>query len=119
MSTVKDFVRVGIANPAKQGWVRESAFQCMIAPNQHPGKGLQCVIENLKPARIQITQRLLALQEMQRSALFGASLGQHQTAIWELKRCQAKLSHELGATFAPMQTSSNHEVDNQPQFFIQ
>src|ERR1043166_5142041 len=55
---------------------------------------------------------------MQRSAMLGAGFGEHERTVREIEGREALPSAHLCSTLSPVQTTCDHQVQNQPEVVL-
>src|SRR5208283_1980746 len=74
--------------------------------------------EDIDSSRIEGAHAFFASEHMQRSAAFGASLGENQSAVGKVEGGEGLAAGEFRLGRAPMQTAGNHQVKREPEVAI-
>src|SRR5437667_6037152 len=115
---VQNLIRVSVADAAHNSRICERPLQSAVLSSERSLKGSQVAGEDIDPARIDCTQTLLAFQNVQGGAAFGAGFGQHQRASCKIESRQLIASRQLLTRRTPMQTASDHQMKDQPQIIF-
>jgi hypothetical protein len=75
-------------------------------------------LEHLDAARIVLSERLAAPDNVKRSLAFRSCLGEQQSTVVEIERKQTDLSGNLGALVLPPEPAGDHEVEHEEQFVL-
>src|SRR5205814_6512076 len=70
---------------------------------------------HFQSARVQIGQGVFALHQVKRCSFPGPRLSERQDAMRKIKYGQGGFADRLPVRFPPMQSSCDHEVQNQPE----
>src|SRR5207244_3097041 len=100
----------GVADPAEQRRIGECPLHGVILTPQHGGKRLRRRIEHLESAAVELGERALAPNQVERRALLRASLGEDERAVRKVKRGQPDLRRYLRAEGPPLQAPGDHQV---------
>src|SRR6266567_814083 len=90
-------------------------FKGAVFSSERSLKRSQNTAENINAARIHCTQTVLALENVQGSAALSACFCQHKRATRKIKCRKLIAACELRSGHPPMQTPSDHQMQDQPQ----
>src|SRR5439155_7214316 len=102
LCTVQNLIGISVADPAHDTRVRERPLQGTVFSRERGLKRRQIAGENFDAARIDGTQSLLTLENMQGGAALGTRFGQHQRAMREIKSRQLIAPGQLCSSRPPM-----------------
>src|SRR5687768_12877229 len=83
-AAVENLVRVGVTDAAEESRVRKGALDRVILRAQSLRELVDRALERLQPAAIELDQRLLTSNQMQRRTLLRSGFGQHECSVGEL-----------------------------------
>jgi hypothetical protein len=84
-SCVQDFVRIGVADSAEEAGIGEGALERAVFCGECIAEGTQIAGEDFDSTGIDGLQAVLAGEDMQRGAMFGAGFGEYESAVRELE----------------------------------
>src|SRR5262249_38876352 len=114
---VENLVRVGVADAAEKPRIGQRAFHRVVLARQGLSKLVTRDLKRLDAARIERSERRLALHELHRRALLRSGFGQPQRAVRELKRGEHdfRAQPQLFAARSPTQPAGNHQMNDQKE----
>ena len=112
---MQNLIGIRISDAAHDPRVRQRAFQSSILNCERSLKRFEIAGENIDAARIYIAQALLALEQVKGSAALRAGFGKHQRAVRKIESRKLISSSQLCSRDPPVQTSRNHQMQNEPQ----
>ena len=96
--------------------IRERALQRVVAAAQRGDEIRRALgLRDLEAARIVLGEALAAAHDVQRRALLGARLRQHEHAGVELQNQGDELGRLVGPGRPPLEAARDHQVDHEPE----
>ena len=118
LGCVQNLVGIGVADAADHARVGESALESAILGAESSTKGVEIAVEDFDATGVDGMEAVFAGENMERSAAFGAAFGEHQRAAQEVKGGESIAAGKPGIWRTPMQTTGDHQVENEPEVLI-
>jgi hypothetical protein len=99
--------------------IGQSALQGVVMLGQHCGEGSQAGMENIYTARVAGSKGSMALDNVERGLLLRSGLGDYETSARKVKGRQIPFAPQIGSRLAPVKSSSDHQVDEEPELILE
>ena len=98
--------------------IGQGAFERVVLAAKRFAESSEVSVEHFQPPRIERRQRIVAADQVKRSALLRARLGYMKRAIGKVHRGEANPPRITRGPFLPTQAAGDHQVKNHVQAIV-
>ena len=116
---MQDLVGVGVADAGEQARVRQRALGRMVLARQRLAETGEVHSEHLDPPAVELRERRLSRDQMERGPLLRRGLGEHERAVGKVERRERPAAADLRPALSPVQPARDHQVQHQEQVSLE